>query len=80
MQYDFNKVINRRGTYSTQWDYIQDRFGRSDILPFSISDTDFPVPVGVQEALEQRIKHPIYGYTLCKSLQVWQMSQGKQEQ
>ncbi|AMR20997.1 MalY/PatB family protein [Lactiplantibacillus plantarum] len=63
MQYDFNKVINRRGTYSTQWDYIQDRFGRSDILPFSISDTDFPVPVGVQEALEQRIKHPIYGYT-----------------
>lgn len=63
MQYDFDKVIDRRGTYSTQWDYIQDRFGRSDILPFSISDTDFPVPVGVQQALEKRIKHPIYGYT-----------------
>lgn len=51
MQYDFNKVINRRGTYSTQWDYIQDRFGRSDILPFSISDTDFPVPIGVKRRL-----------------------------
>lgn len=63
MKYNFDQVINRRGTYSTQWDYIQDRFGRSDIIPFSISDTDFPVPVGVQDALKKRIEHPIYGYT-----------------
>ncbi|MDQ7938658.1 MalY/PatB family protein [Lactiplantibacillus sp. WILCCON 0030] len=63
MKYNFDQVINRKGTYSTQWDYIQDRFGRSDILPFSISDTDFPVPVGVQDALKKRIEHPIYGYT-----------------
>lgn len=63
MKYNFDQVINRQGTYSTQWDYIQDRFGRSDILPFSISDTDFPVPVGVQTALKERIEHPIYGYT-----------------
>ncbi|VDG32016.1 MalY/PatB family protein [Lactiplantibacillus mudanjiangensis] len=63
MNYDFDRVINRKGTYSTQWDYIQDRFGRDDIIPFSISDTDFPVPAGVQAALEKRIQHPIYGYT-----------------
>ncbi len=63
MKYDFDHVIDRKGTYSTQWDYIQDRFGRADIIPFSISDTDFPVPEGVQNALEKRIQHPIYGYT-----------------
>ncbi|MDG3061252.1 pyridoxal phosphate-dependent aminotransferase [Lacticaseibacillus casei] len=62
-KYDFDHVIDRHGTFSTQWDYIADRFGRNDILPFSISDTDFPVPAEVQEALEARFAHPIYGYT-----------------
>ncbi|MFL2029379.1 MalY/PatB family protein [Loigolactobacillus zhaoyuanensis] len=63
MQYDFDHIIDRKGTYSTQWDYIADRFGRDDILPFSISDTDFPVPQAVQTALTKRMQHPIYGYT-----------------
>ena len=61
--YDFDKVIDRKNTYSTQWDYIGDRFGRDDILPFSISDTDFAVPDSVQTALKKRIEHPIYGYS-----------------
>lgn len=60
---DFNRVIDRTGTYSTQWDYAADRFGRADVLPFSISDTDFPVPEEVEEALLERLRHPIFGYT-----------------
>lgn len=63
MATDFNHVIDRHGTYSTQWDYAADRFGRSDVLPFSISDTDFPVPEEVEEALLTRLRHPIFGYT-----------------
>lgn len=63
MAVDFNRVIDRTGTYSTQWDYAADRFGRSDVLPFSISDTDFPVPEEVEEALLERLRHPIFGYT-----------------
>lgn len=63
MAVDFNRVIDRTGTYSTQWDYAADRFGRADVLPFSISDTDFPVPEEVEEALLERLRHPIFGYT-----------------
>ena len=63
MATDFNHVIDRHGTYSTQWDYAADRFGRADVLPFSISDTDFPVPEEVEEALLTRLRHPIFGYT-----------------
>ena len=44
MKYDFNEVHNRLGTYCTQWDYIQDRFNKKDLIPFSISDTDFIIP------------------------------------
>ena len=62
--YDFDHVIDRRGTFSTQWDYIADRFGRNDILPFSISDTDFPVPVEVQDALKERLTSNLWLYTM----------------
>lgn len=60
---DFNQIIDRRGTYCTQWDYVQDRFGVKDLLPFTISDTDFKVPEIVNEAILKRVNHPIYGYT-----------------
>ena len=63
MRYDFDRVIDRMGTYSTQWDYAADRFGSSDVLPFSISDTDFAVPDEVMAALRARMEHPIFGYT-----------------
>ena len=63
MAIDFDRVIDRTGTYSTQWDYAADRFGRADVLPFSISDTDFPVPEEVEEALLERLRHPVFGYT-----------------
>lgn len=63
MRYDFDRVIDRMGTYSTQWDYAADRFGSADVLPFSISDTDFAVPDEVMNALRARMEHPIFGYT-----------------
>lgn len=60
---NFNEIINRKGTYSTQWDYIKDRFGRDDILPFSISDTDFRAPKEIIEAVRELVDFGIYGYT-----------------
>ncbi len=63
MDYKFDEIIDRRGTFCTQWDYIQDRFGERDLLPFSISDTDFMAPELVRQKLEQVVKHGIYGYS-----------------
>ncbi|WP_290138975.1 MalY/PatB family protein [uncultured Dubosiella sp.] len=63
MNYDFNEVINRKGTYCTQWDYVQDRFGEKDLLPFTISDTDFKIPVPITEKIKEVAAHEIYGYT-----------------
>lgn len=60
---DFNQVIDRRGTYCTQWDYVQDRFGVPGLLPFTISDTDFGLPEEILNVLQQRLQHPVFGYT-----------------
>ena len=63
MKYDFNEVHNRLGTYCTQWDYIQDRFNKKDLIPFSISDTDFIIPKPITEKIFEVAHHQIYGYT-----------------
>ncbi|MEK4257154.1 MalY/PatB family protein [Enterococcus sp. FSL W8-0510] len=60
----FDTAINRKGTYCTQWDYVEDRFGEADLLPFTISDTDFMVPKEVLKTLKERMNHPVFGYTL----------------
>lgn len=59
----FDEFIDRKGTYCTQWDYIEDRFGVSSLLPFTISDMDFAIPDVIKEALQKREAHPVYGYT-----------------
>lgn len=63
MKYNFDITYDRHNTYSTQWDFIKDRFGRNDLLPFSISDTDFIIPYEVTEVLKNSLELPIYGYT-----------------
>ncbi|MEH7306647.1 MalY/PatB family protein [Neobacillus drentensis] len=63
MKHLFDQEINRLGTYCTQWDYIEDRFGEKDLLPFSISDTDFLCPPEVLQGLKKRLEHGVFGYT-----------------
>ncbi len=61
--YDFDREIDRRGTWSVQWDGIADRFGVPDLLPFTISDMDFASPPEVLAALRERVGHGVFGYT-----------------
>lgn len=63
MKYDFDEVHNRLGTYCTQWDYIEDRFNKKDLIPFSISDTDFIIPKPITKKIHEVADHQIYGYT-----------------
>lgn len=60
---NFDRMIERRGTYCTQWDYVFDRFGKEDLLPFTISDTDFALPDVIIDKLEKRLTHGVFGYT-----------------
>lgn len=63
MKHDFDIVYDRLNTYCTQWDYIEDRFNKKDLIPFSISDTDFRVPEVVYNKLQEGLAHQIYGYS-----------------
>lgn len=66
--FDFSKVVDRHGTWCTQWDYVADRFGTADLLPFTISDMDFATAPCIIEALNQRLIHGVFGYSRWKTM------------
>lgn len=60
---NFDNVVNRYGTYSTQWDYVKDRFGEENLLPFTISDMDFKAPDNVSTKIAEIAQKGLFGYT-----------------
>lgn len=62
MRYDFDTILDQKGTNSLKWEYRKETFDTEDVLPLWIADMDFPSPDAVTKALIQRAKHPIYGY------------------
>ncbi len=63
MKHDFDKVIERRGTASTKWDYMPGVPKNNDVLPMWVADMDFMLPQPVIEVLRKKLEHGIYGYT-----------------
>ncbi len=61
--FDFDQEINRESSHSVKYDGRQAMFGTSDVIPVWVADMDFAAPPAVTQALIERAKHPIYGYT-----------------
>ena len=59
MKYDFDEIIERRGTGCVKWDESEE-----GVIPLWVADMDFAVAPAIQEAVRQRAEHPIYAYTL----------------
>ncbi|MAT83895.1 MAG: aspartate aminotransferase [Gammaproteobacteria bacterium] len=69
---DFDRVIDRRGTWSSKWD----KYAGRDILPFWVADMDFAMPEFIREAVLRRLEHPVVGYTrtpdtLAEAFRTW---------
>ena len=41
MNYNFDEIINRKGTNSVKWDAVEGRWGRNDLIPMWVADMDF---------------------------------------
>ena len=67
MKYDFDRVVKRRGTTSTKWDYMPGVPKNNDVLPMWVADMDFMLPQPVIEVLKEKVEHGIYGYTYRSS-------------
>lgn len=57
--YDFDRIIDRRGTGSWKWS----KADVEDVIPMGVADMDFASPPAVLEALRARIDHGVFGYS-----------------
>lgn len=56
--YDFSMLVDRRGGDSVKWNH----FSTDDIVPLWVADMDFPAAPAIQEALQRRVDHGVFGY------------------
>jgi cystathionine beta-lyase len=59
MPFDFDEIIDRRGTVAVKWD----KYAERDVIPMWVADMDFRSPPSVVEAVRQRVEHGVFGYT-----------------
>ncbi len=59
MTYDFDKIIQRRGTNCVKWDEVSD----NDTIPMWVADMDFETAPCIMQALQERLQHGCFGYT-----------------
>lgn len=63
MIYDFDKIIDRTGTECVKYDLREAVFGKADVIPMWVADMDFPTADFIREAIIERAKGDVYGYT-----------------
>lgn len=59
MEFDFDRIYDRRGTNCVKWDSSED----SRLLPLWVADMDFKAAPAIIKALEDRVAQGIFGYT-----------------
>lgn len=64
MRYDFDKPVDRTGSGDLKHEVLQERYGRSDLLPLWVADMDWETPHFITEALKARLEHSLFGYTV----------------
>ena len=62
--FDFDEIIDRRGTHCSKWDMMQPLYGVApdDGLAMWVADMDFRPPAAVTEALRAEVAHGVHGY------------------
>ena len=75
MKYNFDEEIDRRGTNSIKWEFVEREdqpghwehtnrsFGEDRVLPMWVADMDFRSPEPVVQALVKRAQNGVYGYS-----------------
>ncbi len=64
--YDFDTLLQRKNTDCTKWDALARDYGRDDLMPFWVADSDFPVLPEIVQAIRSRATmDQTFGYTIA---------------
>lgn len=69
MKYDFDRMVDRHGTFCTEYDWtdvMNEEYGLGKLpensIPIDIADMDFQCAPCIKDALQQVVDHNLYGY------------------
>ena len=60
---NFDEIVNRKGTDCLKYDFAVRRGMPEDVLPLWVADMDFKTTSYVEDAVIERTKHGIFGYS-----------------
>lgn len=60
---NFDEIADRKGTDCLKYDFAVRRGMPEDVLPLWVADMDFKTSSYVEEALIERVKHGVFGYS-----------------
>ena len=63
--YNFDEIIDRRGTNCVKVDALIERYGNENLTPLWVADMDFRTPDFIVDALKERCNHEVFGYTFA---------------
>ena len=66
---DFDTVIDRKNTNCLKYDFVQRLGFPENVLPLWVADMDFKVSSYIEDALNNRVNHGIFGYSEIQSRQ-----------
>ena len=71
MKYNFDELVERRGTNCVKWDERPQVGERSsgmslsaDVIPLWVADMDFKAAPAILEAVKKRAEHGVFGYNI----------------
>ena len=67
MKYNFDELIDRRGTDALKLEALLPRWGREDLIPMWVADMDFRTPPFIVEVIKRSLailKNPMLGISL----------------
>lgn len=62
MKYNFDELIERRGTGCVKWDECSN----DEVIPLWVADMDFKAAPAIQEAVRKRAEHGVFGYAVVE--------------
>ena len=66
MEYDFDQVINRKGTNCIKYDFVKEYGKKEDVLPLWVADMDFQTAQPIRDRLGKILEHGLFGYSDVK--------------
>ena len=62
MKYDFDELVERRGTGCVKWDESPN----DEVIPLWVADMDFKAAPAILEAVRKRAEHGVFGYAVVE--------------